>query len=605
MDKDKTRVGLDKRSSRLPVGALLDNYRIERLLGEGSMGQVYEVEHVRMGKRFALKVLPPELHLDPEFERRFEQETRTLAGLEHKHIVTIYNAGETTMDGMRYPFLAMELLKPFSAWFVEQGSLGEACVYGLLQQVLDALAYAHGRGVIHRDLKPANLLMDAAGNIKVADFGVAQVMGSDYMRTLVSETVARSRLGSALTEVSSSGKRGDSSSQTGTVYYMAPEVVEGKPPTARSDLYAIGVMAYEWLTGRKPIGRVKAVAKLRPDACSGWDGWIDRLLDYDPAERFADVNECLEGLGGILAARQTNEDTVEKPLSSHSVVAVTREQSPQEKEMLVSEREDLPEVLESWQVQLAEKCAVDMKWIVPGEFVMGSPEEIKKSGFLGFGGEVIQRGEVGRFTNEGPQTRVSLTRGYWLGRTPVTQGQWEILMGKNPSYFKGPRLPVEKVSWDDAMAFCHRLTEREQAAGRLPEGYVYTLPSEAQWEYAARAGTKMRWSFGDQDDRLGNYAWFKGNSDDQTHPVGQKRANPWGLYDVHGNVWEWTHSFSGNYPGGSVTDYEGPASGMNRVYRGGSWGSTADNARSAVRYGYPPGFRNSNLGFRLCLSPVR
>src|SRR5690606_12580790 len=110
------------------------------------------------------------------------------------------------------------------------------------------------------------------------------------------------------------------------------------------------------------------------------------------------------------------------------------------------------------------------------------------------------------------QTTVRLTRGYWLGKTPVTQGQWQALMGNNPSHFKGANLPVERVSWDEAMAFCRRLTERERAAGRLPAGYAYTLASEAQWEYAARAGTTTRWSFGNNEGALGQYAWFDGNS---------------------------------------------------------------------------------------------
>lgn len=239
----------------------------------------------------------------------------------------------------------------------------------------------------------------------------------------------------------------------------------------------------------------------------------------------------------------------------------------------------------NFSVELPGGESIDLVWIAPGEFVMGSSS----------GGE----------RNEGPTTSVRLTKGYWLGRTPVTQGQWQALMGNNPSHFKqsGLDAPVEQVSWEEAMAFCRKLTERERAAGRLPAGYVYTLPSEAQWEYAARAGTTTRWSFGDNESQLGDYGWFTGNSGGQTRPVGQKRANPWGLYDVHGNVWEWTRSWFGDYPGGSVVDHEGPNSGSSRVNRGGSWINTASDARSAYRGRTGPGRRGGNLGFRLALAP--
>lgn len=246
-----------------------------------------------------------------------------------------------------------------------------------------------------------------------------------------------------------------------------------------------------------------------------------------------------------------------------------------------------------------------MIWIPPGEFLMGSPKR-KKGEFLESIRELISSREAKSLSYEQPQTTVNLTKGYWFAATLVTQGQWQALMGNNPSYFKesGLNAPVERVSWNDAMEFARWLTERERSAGRLPEGYEYTLPSEAQWEYAARAGTTTRWSFGDDESLLGDHAWFSGNSGNQTRPVGQKRANPWGLHDVHGNVWEWTRSWHGSYPGGSVTDYEGPGSGTILVLRGGSWRNPAANSRSAYRNLNTPGYRLCNLGFRLALSSV-
>jgi formylglycine-generating enzyme required for sulfatase activity len=208
----------------------------------------------------------------------------------------------------------------------------------------------------------------------------------------------------------------------------------------------------------------------------------------------------------------------------------------------------------------------------------------------------------GTFTmgDGGDAHQVILTQNYWLGKTEVTQREWQSVMGNNPSSFKGDDLPVESVSWDDAMAFCRKLTERERAAGRLPEDYVYTLPTEAQWEYACRSGTK-----GDYAGNLNAMAWYDQNSGNTTHPVGQKQANAWGLSDMHGNVWEWCADWYGNYPGGSVTDPTGPASGSFRVIRGGSWGYAAEGCRSASRGWDGPVYRNYNLGFRLALSAVR
>jgi formylglycine-generating enzyme required for sulfatase activity len=198
---------------------------------------------------------------------------------------------------------------------------------------------------------------------------------------------------------------------------------------------------------------------------------------------------------------------------------------------------------------------------------------------------------------------VAISKGFWLGKTPVTQGQYQAVMGDNPSrYVKaGLDAPVEMVSWHDAMKFCQKLTEREQAAGRLPQGYAYTLPTEAQWEYACRAGTtEVR--YGNLDD----IAWYAGNSGNSTHPVGQKKPNAFGLYDMIGNVSQWCSDwYFETLPGGNVTDPVGPASGSYRVLRGGCWGDAPTICRSAGRYANHPALRASLFGFRLALAQAR
>jgi formylglycine-generating enzyme required for sulfatase activity len=207
-------------------------------------------------------------------------------------------------------------------------------------------------------------------------------------------------------------------------------------------------------------------------------------------------------------------------------------------------------------------------------------------------------GDVNGRNDETPH-EVTLEQPFYLGVTEVTKAQWKAVMGNVPSKWTDDNRPVERVSWEDVVSFCEKLSSlpAERAAGR-----VYRLPTEAEWEYACRAGTTTSYSFGDDESLLGDFAWFKDNASDQSHAVGQKRPNAWGLYDMHGNVWEWCSDGYGDYPRGSVTNPRGPASGSGRVSRGGSWGNSARYCRSAIRDRDGPSLRRSGLGFRLALS---
>jgi formylglycine-generating enzyme required for sulfatase activity len=225
-----------------------------------------------------------------------------------------------------------------------------------------------------------------------------------------------------------------------------------------------------------------------------------------------------------------------------------------------------------------------LRLIPAGEFMMGSPET-----------------ESGRFDDE-TQHRVSITKPFYLGVTEVTQEQYQKVMGKNPSEFKGPQNPVERVSWAEAVEFCRKLSAMP---AEKTAGHVYRLPTEAEWEYACRAGTPTAYSFGDDASRLGDYGWFEGNSDSSTHPVGEKKPNAWGLYDMHGGVYEWCQDRYGDYPSGSVTDPTGAASGSIRVLRGGSWNSLARGCRSAFRFRFTPEVRSNFLGFRVLRSSIK
>ncbi|MGD0900448.1 MAG: formylglycine-generating enzyme family protein, partial [Thermoguttaceae bacterium] len=216
-------------------------------------------------------------------------------------------------------------------------------------------------------------------------------------------------------------------------------------------------------------------------------------------------------------------------------------------------------------VDLGGGMKMDLVLIPAGSFIMGD-----------------QKGDA----DEKPLHKVTITKPFYLGKHLVTQEQWQAVMGDNPSWFKGPKDPVENVAWDDCQAFLGKLNARFRRPhpNPLPAGEgEFLLPTEAQWEYACRAGSTTKWCFGDDGRQFAANTWYGDNSGGKTHPVGERRPNAWGLYDVHGNVWEWCRDwydedYYGQSPG---DDPSGPASGSYRASRGGSWANTAADCRSA------------------------
>jgi formylglycine-generating enzyme required for sulfatase activity len=240
---------------------------------------------------------------------------------------------------------------------------------------------------------------------------------------------------------------------------------------------------------------------------------------------------------------------------------------------------------------LLQTSPTNMVFIPPNTFTMGSPVN-----------------ELHRQSNEGPQTTVTLTHGFWIGRYEVTQGEYLDVTGSNSSVFPGDlSRPVSDVSWPDATNYCSLLTQRELAAGRIPPGSRYRLPTEAEWECAARAGTSTRFSYGDDPDYAGlpDYAWQSLDNGLTVHPVGRKLPNPWGLYDMAGNVFEWCQDWLGPLPGGSVIDPQGPPPNPIgwKIMRGGAFDFGGPACRSASRmfFGNHPALTDSNLGFRVVL----
>ncbi len=308
----------------LEGGSVFGGYRIERLLGAGAMGEVYLARQVRLERPCAVKILPRELSRSRYFSKRFEAEGRVLAKLDHPGIVRVQNAGE---DGGRH-FLEME--------YVEEGNLDECLlknggrleasrVRTLLVEILEALAYAHEKGVVHRDLKPSNILVTREGRCKISDFGLVLVAGEEFVHSVVQRSLVLSQLagqGMAFappgpgmnSQAPDSGSpakpragSADPASVVGTPYYMSPEVQAGTGADARSDIFAVGVMAYRMLTGRLPRGMAKPPSKLVKGLDPAWDGWAAKCMEEEPEERFQSAKEALEVLPGRIRQPSVEE----------------------------------------------------------------------------------------------------------------------------------------------------------------------------------------------------------------------------------------------------------------------------------------------------------
>lgn len=298
----------DEEESALREGSKIGDHTVVRLLGRGAMGEVWETEHRHLGRRSALKVLPSGLGADSAFRDRFAAEARTLARLEHPHIVRVLNA---SVDNGRF-YLEMELLRPFHEVHPADKPMPPETVRHFLAQILEALAHAHREGIIHRDLKPANLLLTNNGStLKVGDFGVACVIGADFERTVIERTLVGRTNSEAPTLVEARNAKGSgASSYFGTLQYMSPEVLAGREADARADLYALGVIAYEWLTGRKPVGRFKDPSCLKPGLSTAWDDWVNHLLEPEPDDRFADAGEAAVAIAAETVARRVPHEPV-------------------------------------------------------------------------------------------------------------------------------------------------------------------------------------------------------------------------------------------------------------------------------------------------------
>ena len=516
----------------------------------------------KIHKPAAVKFLLPKFCSDSDVVRRFKTEAEVTVKLSHPNIRQVYDYDE--VDGR--PCMVMEYLEgeDLSSRMKHGERFSDEQLRTWWDQLADALNYTHEQGVVHRDIKPSNIFVDARGNVKLLDFGIAKVRDS------ITSTATGAMMG--------------------TLMYMSPEQVrDSKHIDHKTDLYSLAVTFVHLLSGSAPydMGSTddyeirKNIVETSLDLIgvpSVWQTFLRPYLAKRPEER-----PVLRAFGTGVSGIPPSETTVlnmgtcpESPFKGNSMDS------------------------ESTQMALESIVLQDKTFTVDG--VMFKMVAVEGGTFM-MGGTDEQGDEC--CDDEKPAHRVKLSS-FYIGETVVTQALWKAVMGNNPSRFKkwfgkSDDRPVEKVSWDDCQEFVGKLNK--QLGGQLPAGWHFALPTEAQWEYAARGGTKSQGCKYAGSNNLDDVAWYRDNSGIETHPVKTKAANELGLYDMSGNVWEWCSDWYGDYSSDAQTNPKGASSGSYRVVRGGGWFSLAWCCRVSSRSNYNPSYRRDDLGLRLVLVP--
>jgi formylglycine-generating enzyme required for sulfatase activity len=538
--------GLDELS---PGRLLGGNYHLIEPIGRGGMGQVWKAQD-RAGQRIvAIKLLPPELRNHEDAIQQVRESFQKVHALTHQHI----GKSLAMLSDANYgPFIVMDLVLgiPLSRYAKQyrqrNGQIPSTHVVDLLKPVAQALDYAHARGVLHRDVKPENILVQTEPHFEVTliDFGLAATIRSTMTRFTQAPSDTR-----------------------GTRPYMSPEQLRGNSRQwdGRTDQYSLAVVAYELLGGYLPF-------ETDDDFALMYAVLNEPVVPIETCSEA--VNQVLsKGLGKERTQRYENCVSFVDSFSSAKMVGV-RVAEPQ--------RDEAPSLVQSF----VSSVGMELTLIPAGTFLIGSPWH-----------------EKGRRDDE-LYYSVTLTQPYYLSKTVVTQGQWQSIMRTTPwkgkDYVKeGENFPATYVSWYDAVEFSNKLSAKE--------GVVYRLPTEAEWERACRGFTTTAYNFGDTAIELSKHGWWGGRHGNcgtelYAHEVGLKLANAFGLYDMHGNVWEWCSDWYGACPTVSAVDPRGAREGSARVYRGGGWFFDAADCRSAYRNSIVPSFCSSNVGFRLALS---
>jgi serine/threonine-protein kinase len=548
----------------------LGKYEIIDEIGRGRYGVVYRGRDTILDREVALKVLHPQLLIDPTFSERFRREARTLARLRHANIVTVYEAGENA--GQLY--IAMELAcgSSLHTAIAERGHIPWQETLELLEPICKALDYAHRQGVVHRDLKPSNILLDAECGPLLADFGIARLVGTSSMSLTVTGGIM------------------------GTPAYIAPEVWEEGEAKAPADIYALGCIVYEMLTGNVLFVGTTPMQTMRahdrgPQFPAQWQkgipGGLERVLGkalaHDPESRFASAGQMAEALKQVVDKSSVKKVEVAGQVS---LVEDRRSRTSRQRGGSAKGRDKpVPTVLSPTQ-----PFEPEMVLIPAGKFLMGSDPSK----------------DPDAVDDEQPQRRLYLPD-YYIARAPVTNAQYLVFVqraGHEPPdrWRQGKPLkgsenyPVTNISWRDAVAYCEWLAK--------VTGEHYHLPSEAEWEKAARGLDGQIYPWGDGWD-AGRCNGFEAGVHTKT-PVGAyspEGDSPYDCVDMAGNVWEWTSSLHRDYPYDPTDGREDLDADGIRVSRGGAYDSEWRFVRCAFRNGYSPLGGFDRCGFRCALSP--
>ena len=610
----------------LPVGTLLCNgtYRIEQPLRSGGFGNTYIVRHMRFDvlmvvKEFFMKginlrgedntvtVSVPDNRATFESQReKFKKEAQRLWKLRSAHIVGVHDIFEE--NGTVYYIMDFIDGESLEERLERKGApLPEDEVRDILAQLLDALATIHNnkpRPIFHLDIKPSNILIGHDGRLVLIDFGASKQLSGDH------EGVTSTMI-------------------TYTRGYAPFEQIDGNPECigACTDLYALGATLYKLLTTNQPpdpsaiINEGQEAFPFPVAVSSQMKGLIVWLMQPNRKKRPQSVQQVRERLEkglpeeNVVKGGAVSDDTVIRPASGPQPVPKPKPGWEWAK-LLPRLRYALLAlvavgcVVASYYILRPDEPDTDnlpataMESTVPPQPAEPEDEIITVNGvsfkMIRVEGGTFQMGSNDGYDDEKPPHRVTVSS-FLIGETEVTQELWQAVMGGNPSKFKGSKLPVERVSWEDICGEDGRGTAPNCFLYKLNQltGKKFRLPTEAEWEYAARGGSKSQNYTYSGSDTIDVVAWYNGNSSSTTHEVATKSPNELGIYDMSGNVWEWCQDWKGDYSSGSQTNPTGPSSGSDRVNRGGSWDDVATYCRVANRNYYSPTSTGSLLGLRL------
>ena len=601
-------------------------YKIISMLGRGGFGITYLAENTMLDGKVAIKefffkeycnrdeetshvTVPTDGNREivERFKAKFIKEARTIFKLNHPNIVRIFDIFEE--NGTAYYVMDYIEGESLNEMVKRRGAIPEAEAIGYIKEVGSALTYIHGKNINHLDIKPGNLMKRRDNNkIQVIDFGVAKQYD-----------VATSE-GTTTTPVGiSHGYSPSEQYQKNGVQTFSPQ----------SDVYALAATLFKLLTGNTPPEAIVVQDEGLPKEELRMKGVSETVVSAIEAamqtrtKRTQSVAEFIKNLDAnddeaTVVNEETRKAEEEKRRKEAEAKRRAEEKAAAERkarEEAESEREEenkarrakLKKIILWAVVAVVTIVGVGVLMNIPPSPTLGTSSYTPNIREFTVNGVSFQMVEVrgGTFTmgatseqgdandDEKPTHEVTLSD-YYIGKTEVTQALWEAVMGNNPSYFQGKSLPVENISWNDCKTFIVKLNALT--------GKTFRMPTEAEWEYAARGGSKSRGYKYSGSGNIDEVAWHKDNSEEKTHEVGTKRPNELGLYDMSGNVWEWCNDWYGDYSSASQTNPKGPDSGANRIGRGGGWWYYARGCRCSIRGDFGPDYRNEFLGLRLCLS---